>query len=110
MLLAEWQSKRLQDWLSTRHLWPRHCPVCKRGKWHAGEIILSPISTGNGFSPGGSNAPMVQMVCDHCAYVLLFAAVPIGLVKRVTDAVECGQNHEATQVSGQRPEKPAYEP
>jgi len=110
MLLAEWQSKKLQKWLSTRHLWPRHCPVCRRGKWRAGEIMLSPNSTGNGFSQGGLSAPMVQVVCDHCAYVLLFAAVPIGLVKPVTNAVECGPNHEATQVGGPRHERPAVEP
>lgn len=110
MRLTEWQSDRLQKWLSTRHLSLRDCPVCKRGKWRAGELILSPISSGNGFNQGGLNAPMVQMVCDHCAYVLLFAAVPIGLIKPVTVAVECGENHEAIRVSGQRYEKPAFEP
>ena len=110
MPLAEWQLKKLENWLSTRHLWPRHCPVCRRGKWYAGDIILAPGSTGNGFSLAGPSVPMVQMVCDHCAYVLLFAAVPMGLIKPVTYTLEYGKNQEAAQGNGQQHEESVYEP
>jgi len=79
MPLDEQQLDKLRNWLDTRHMWSRGCPICGRDKWRAGEIILCPISTGSGFIPGGSHAPMVQIVCDHCAYVLLLAAVPMGL-------------------------------
>jgi hypothetical protein len=48
--------------------------MCGHGQWEAGEII-----SGNDVSGQGSVLPMVQVICQNCSYVMMFAAMPIGL-------------------------------
>lgn len=53
------------------------CPICSCNSFTIGEIIISPIfdSDNTTFTEGGR--PMLQLFCDNCYYVILFAAKPI---------------------------------
>ncbi len=56
------------------------CPVCNDNNWVIGDIVASPVFRMGGFQIGGPTVPVVQVICGTCAYVRLFATVPIGLV------------------------------
>ena len=49
--------------------------MCGSGEWETGEIV-----SGKSVDDSGNVLPMVQLVCGNCGYVMMFAAIPIGLV------------------------------
>jgi len=74
MPLSEEQAKQLNYWMSQHRMNPA-CPACGSRKWISGEIISSPLYVaGGGAAIGGPTVPMVQMACDDCNYIMLFAA------------------------------------
>ena len=79
MSLSSDQLEKLQKWMNNKGLNPT-CPVCNENKWSTGDVISAPVFDKGGFQIGGPTVPMVQLICNNCAYVRLFAAVPIGLV------------------------------
>ena len=79
MPLNDEQTGKLTEWMRSKRIKPA-CPGCGANKWTPGELIASPtMQPGSGQQMGGPTIPMVQLVCGDCAYVMLFAAVPIGL-------------------------------
>jgi len=68
------------------HVWElassrfKGCHNCGAKAMNLGEIVAgNTIGPGGSTSVGGQIAPMLQVVCGSCAYVHLFAAVPMGL-------------------------------
>ncbi|HEX2729682.1 MAG TPA: hypothetical protein VHM16_08000 [Rubrobacteraceae bacterium] len=55
------------------------CASCGGTDWGAGEIVSAPILDAAGAYREDSHVPMVQLVCTNCSYLMLYAAVPIGL-------------------------------
>ena len=49
--------------------------MCASGQWETGEIV-----SGTSVEGSGNVLPMAQLVCQNCAYVMHFAAMPIGLL------------------------------
>jgi predicted nucleic-acid-binding Zn-ribbon protein len=80
MSLTQDEIGKLQSWLNAKSVSP-NCPACGQNKWTVGDVIAAPVFGGGGFNIGGPTVPMVQVICGNCAYVRLFAAVPIGIVK-----------------------------
>ena len=80
MSLNSEQLGKLQSWLNAKGVAP-NCPACGQNKWTVGDVISAPVFSGGGLNIGGPTVPMVQVICGNCAYVRLFAAVPIGIVK-----------------------------
>ena len=78
MPLTPQQIQKFQNWLNSKNVTP-NCPSCGGRNWTPGEIISSPIFTKGRISLGGRNIPMVQMLCNDCAFVKLYAAVPMDL-------------------------------
>lgn len=75
MPMTETQEKRLVDWCQTRGICAR-CPMCGNNDWSTGEIIAPPAGGAAEFFDA-EGAAMIQIVCDHCKLVLLFAASPV---------------------------------
>jgi len=73
MMLSHEQVHKLEQWWDSRGV-DRKCSMCGNGQWEAGEII-----SGTDVSGQGNVLPMVQVVCQNCRYVMMFAAMPIGL-------------------------------
>ncbi len=73
MPLTNEQAHKLQQWLNSRGV-NLNCPMCGSAQWETGEII-----SGRSVIDPGNSVPMVQVVCGNCGYVMLFAAVPMGL-------------------------------
>ena len=72
--LTNEQAHKLQQWLNLRGV-NLNCSMCGSAQWETGEII-----SGTSVDDPGTVVPMVQVLCGHCGYVMLFAAMPIGLV------------------------------
>jgi len=79
MALTQEQSEKFQKWMNekcTQHA----CPSCGQNNWALGQIIMAnTVTEGGGVSIGGGGIPMVQICCSNCAFVKLYATVPIGL-------------------------------
>lgn len=78
MPLTETQKHKLRDWLRSKEVNPT-CASCGARDWGAGEIVSAPILDAEGAHREDSHVPMVQLVCTNCGYLMLYAAVPIGL-------------------------------
>ena len=79
MPLTPEQSKKTQDFLNRKRR-NHQCPSCGQSNWSPGDVIMAPVMQNGGVAMGGPSVPMVQVICDNCAYVQLYAAVPIGLI------------------------------
>jgi len=75
MPLTQQQEKRLVDWC-TGHGIRARCPMCGSNDWSAGELISPPAAEAAEFFDEEA-AAMIQIVCDHCRLVMLFAAAPV---------------------------------
>jgi predicted nucleic-acid-binding Zn-ribbon protein len=73
MPLNDEQVNKLEQWWDSAGV-DRTCPMCGNGQWDTGEII-----SGSDVSGEGNVLPMVQVICQNCSYVMMFAAMPIGL-------------------------------
>jgi predicted nucleic-acid-binding Zn-ribbon protein len=74
MPLTQEQERRLVDWC-TGHGIHAACPMCGNNDWSAGELVSPPAKAAESFDEEA--AAMVQIVCDHCKLVMLFAADPV---------------------------------
>ena len=74
MPLTHEQVHKLEQWWSSAGV-NRNCPMCSNGEWQAGEMV-----SGTDVSDEGNVLPMVQVVCGNCGYVMMLAAMPMGLV------------------------------
>lgn len=80
MPLSQDQLSTLQNWMVSKGV-RSTCGTCGTGtQWSTGEIVMAPVFSGGGMNIGGENVPMIQVICNNCAAVRLFAAVPMGLV------------------------------
>jgi hypothetical protein len=77
MPLTQAQTKQVHNWINQRA--PNlTCPVCQATNWQIGELVAASVLDGRGNDKIGSQiAPMVQIICGHCAHVQQFAAIPI---------------------------------
>ena len=74
MPMGNVQKQKFIAWLNANVPdYPGTCPLCGSAQWDTGEIIDS-----SGIS--GVLAPMVQLVCQSCGYILLFDAKKAGVV------------------------------
>lgn len=80
LALTKDDRNRIVAWLTERQK-NGHCPVCNTNKWTVGAHLLhgQVVSPNGGIMIGGATYPQAFVVCDHCAYVRTFMAVPIGL-------------------------------
>ena len=79
MALNAAQQQKAQTWVNSKHALGQ-CPACHTTGWSFGEIVIGANFTpGGGMQLGGGGVPMLQVVCNNCAYIAMFAAVPMGL-------------------------------
>jgi hypothetical protein len=77
MPLSQEQIDKLDKWFEAHNV-QAICPLCGQQSWTGGDIISAPRwARREGVSIGGSSIPMIQLICDNCAYIQLFAAAPI---------------------------------
>jgi predicted nucleic-acid-binding Zn-ribbon protein len=76
MALSAEHTKKLEAWMKA-HNAANPCPMCGSKHWGTGEIISAAVMQGKNTVLGGPSIPMVQVICDNCSYVALFAAVRV---------------------------------
>jgi len=79
MPLSEGQKEKLANWLHSKNTNP-DCPSCGRNEWSFGDIVGAPLYP-EGTAHSGESVPMVQLICQNCAFVRSHAAIPIGLIE-----------------------------
>lgn len=96
MALDESQQKQVQDWLLSKSPSPI-CPSCGQlGPYMAGDIIAPFVIKGeNREIIMGVTIPMVPVICVNCAFVRLYSAMGMGLIK--TDATDKSATESAKE-------------
>lgn len=74
MPLTQEQSDAFQGWVNSHKSHSFSCPFCNGNNWALGEIVSAPSFSPRGMVVGGPSVPMVQLICNECHHVLLFAA------------------------------------
>lgn len=80
MPLSKAQGIKLATWLESK-VHNKNCPCCEGNRWTACDIFSGNSHGEDGTPDGDASIPMVQLICDNCGYVMLFAAVKVGLLK-----------------------------
>ncbi len=70
---------RVFRWLQQRGT--RHaCPVCNHNNWTiADHLLTGTVHTEDARAALNEAYPQVALVCNHCAFVKYFMALPMGL-------------------------------
>lgn len=83
MPLNDAQKEKLSEWLHSKGCNP-DCPSCGKNEWSFGDIVAAHQFHG-GKVDDSAFTPVVQLICQHCAYVRTHAAIPIGLLDIVKE-------------------------
>jgi hypothetical protein len=79
MALDSIQHQKLTDWMARKGVRPE-CPACgSAAGWTPGDIVAEMRMRPGGLHIGEPVMALVQVVCNNCAHVRLFAAEPAGL-------------------------------
>jgi hypothetical protein len=81
MPLDQSDLQKLNRWLAERGVNPI-CPSCGRNQWSVGDLIVAPSFREGNIDFGTQLIPMVPLICGNCAYVRMYAAVPIGITPK----------------------------
>ena len=78
--LSQIDKDKIVEWVNTRSKF-HNCPSCGDNNWTVGDDLLNmmPYNGGN-LVLGGPAYPAAFLVCNHCAYVRQYMAVPMGLL------------------------------
>jgi hypothetical protein len=79
MPLTQDQAQKVQAFFTSRRA-RNQCPMCGSSGFTPGDVVQAPVLAHGGIHVGGPAVPMLQLVCNNCAHIILFAAVPIGIV------------------------------
>ena len=86
MALDATQQQRFQAWLRT-HQVQLTCPACgTANQWAGSAVVTAPRMEADGTHLDDRVVPMIQVTCQHCAYILLFSGLPMGLHPRKKNA------------------------
>jgi hypothetical protein len=66
----------IAEWIKLKNISP-FCPLCSNNSIELGDTIVSPIMDSDGIPFTGGGRPMIQLFCDNCYHVTLFASEPI---------------------------------
>jgi hypothetical protein len=73
MPLNEEQSRTFQAELESLGVRNPLCPFCGRRGWHTGDVVTENVMDEERNVHVGESASMVQLICNNCRYVALFA-------------------------------------
>lgn len=76
MPLRDDQERKLVSWCSGNGVDAR-CPMCSKNDWTTGEIVQVELAAESEEAGDSEGTSMIQIICDHCKLIMLFAAQPI---------------------------------
>lgn len=77
---------KVEKWLHEKLESQIKCPICGRTKWIAGDkLSMSPTISASGAIDLVNVVPSFTMNCKHCAYIISFNALPMGLLQQAID-------------------------
>lgn len=78
--LTEADQKKAVDWLNSKTKF-HNCPSCGENNWTVGPELLNFMPyTGGGLVIGGPTYPVAFIVCNSCAYIKQYMAIPMGII------------------------------
>jgi hypothetical protein len=83
-------ARRFVEWKNAQGI-RTECPMCRtHNDWELQDLIVTPPVRRGGVHITGSLPPLLQVVCRQCAFVLHFAATPMGIsLPRRSDSSKC---------------------
>jgi len=76
MPLTKDDEKKLVGWCAVHEV-DAQCPMCRKNDWTVGELVRVEPAAGSENQNKGQGTSMIQVICDHCKLILLFAGPPI---------------------------------
>jgi hypothetical protein len=78
------EQQLVSDWLETKWVGEKCCPICKMDKWNAGVFVSTELNMGSTevILGGCSVTPHIQLVCSNCGNTLIFNAVLLGIIPK----------------------------
>ena len=73
MPLNEEQWRQFQAELESLGVRTPLCPFCGRRGWHPGDVVTENLMDEQRNVSLGGSVPMIQVICNNCRYVALFA-------------------------------------
>lgn len=99
--LSESDKRQIANWLNERAR-SNHCPSCGSNNWSMGDDLFNLMPyTGGGMIIGGPTYPVVFLVCNHCAYVRQYMAMPMGIFEESSEKSSSSDGHADVKLDGQ---------
>lgn len=79
--ISKGDKEKIVAWLNEKATM-HHCPSCGKNNWTIGNDLINmmPFSGGDVII-GGPTYPAAFLVCNHCAYIRQYMAIPMGLLQ-----------------------------
>lgn len=78
--LTQKDKTKIADWLNNKSKF-HNCPSCGSNAWTLGDDLLNlMVYSGGNLVLGGPTYPVAFLVCNTCAYVRQYMAVPMGII------------------------------
>lgn len=77
--------EKIAKWLQDKARGDQSCPVCRTNAWAIAEQLVNgmPFYGGGSLIVGGPAYPIAMLVCQNCAHVRPFMAVPmLGMIEQ----------------------------
>lgn len=87
--MKEADRKKLLEFLDTNWPEPKKCPICQNDDWfvHASLWEMREF-TGGALPVTGRVLPVIALECKKCGHLVLFNAIPAGLVQADEEKIE----------------------
>ena len=71
--------EHVENWIAEKIV-KLECGACRKTEFSVGDIVAAPSTRdGGGTVIGGPAFPTVQVICNHCAHVMLCSTVDMGI-------------------------------
>ena len=85
--LTQADKQKAINWFNTKTK-NHNCPSCGENSWTVGDDLLNLMPyTGGNMIIGGPSYPTAFLVCNSCAYIRQYMAIPMGILNQVTEEV-----------------------
>jgi hypothetical protein len=72
--------QKIKDWWGLHWKGPLVCPVCQESNWQTGDYVVYAARFSDDLPGEAPTIPLITISCTTCAHVLMFGAVPIGIL------------------------------
>jgi len=112
MELSQEKVKHVKEWLDKHWTGDHNCPICKSNVWQIVGMVYEIARFTTEPTTAKTVFPIVNIVCQTCAYTMSFNALVIGVVEQQQkqEPVAVPQPHVAANTDARIEERQKQEP